>query len=132
MYTSERIRKRLAAGEILFGLAHHYPSTAVLESMGAGWDFVWVDAQHGQHSYDSALESVRVAQGMGLDTLLRVDSRDRDLLGKYADTKGPGLAFVPLGFARMKRVALRVVALDVPVQDVITRDNISAKVNAVL
>jgi regulator of protease activity HflC (stomatin/prohibitin superfamily) len=53
-------------------------------------------------------------------------------LGKYVDTRGPGLTFVPLGLARMKRVSLRVVALDVPVQDVITRDNISIKVNAVL
>jgi regulator of protease activity HflC (stomatin/prohibitin superfamily) len=53
-------------------------------------------------------------------------------LGRYVDTKGPGLAFVPLLLARMKKVSLRVVALDVPVQDVITRDNISVKVNAVL
>ena len=53
-------------------------------------------------------------------------------LGRYVDTKGPGLRFVPLGFARMKRVSLRVVAVDIPAQDVITRDNISAKVNAVL
>jgi regulator of protease activity HflC (stomatin/prohibitin superfamily) len=53
-------------------------------------------------------------------------------LGRYTHTKGPGLAFVPLGLARMKRVTLRVVALDIPAQDVITRDNISAKVNAVL
>ena len=53
-------------------------------------------------------------------------------LGKYTATKGPGLAFVPLGFAQMKRVSLRIVAMDIPPQDVITRDNISAKVNAVL
>jgi regulator of protease activity HflC (stomatin/prohibitin superfamily) len=53
-------------------------------------------------------------------------------LGRYTDTKGPGLAFIPLGLARMKRVTLRVVALDIPAQDVITRDNISVKVNAVL
>jgi regulator of protease activity HflC (stomatin/prohibitin superfamily) len=53
-------------------------------------------------------------------------------LGKYIDTKGPGLAFIPLLLSRMKKVSLRVVALDVPVQDVITRDNISVKVNAVL
>jgi regulator of protease activity HflC (stomatin/prohibitin superfamily) len=53
-------------------------------------------------------------------------------LGRYADTKGPGLRFVPFGLARMKRVSLRVVAVDIPAQDVITRDNISAKVNAVL
>ncbi|HEY8164353.1 MAG TPA: slipin family protein [Gemmatimonadaceae bacterium] len=53
-------------------------------------------------------------------------------LGKYVDTKGPGLTFIPFGLARMKRVSLRVVAMDIPVQDVITRDNISAKVNAVI
>lgn len=53
-------------------------------------------------------------------------------LGRYVDTKGPGVAFIPLLLARMKRVSLRIVALDVPVQDVITRDNISVKVNAVL
>ena len=53
-------------------------------------------------------------------------------LGRYVDTKGPGLAFIPLVLARMKRVSLRVVAMDIPVQDVITKDNISVKVNAVL
>src|SRR4029078_13416083 len=44
----------------------------------------------------------------------------------------PGLTFVPLGFAQMKRMTLRTVALDIPAQDVITRDNVSVKVNAVL
>lgn len=53
-------------------------------------------------------------------------------LGKFTGTKGPGLMFVPTGLARMKRVSLRVVALDVPPQEVITRDNISVTVNAVL
>ncbi len=53
-------------------------------------------------------------------------------LGKYWGTKGPGLAFVPLGFAQMKRVSLRTVAVDIPPQDVITRDNVTVKVNAVL
>jgi len=53
-------------------------------------------------------------------------------LGRYWGTKGPGLIFVPLGFASMKRVSLRIVAVDVPPQDVITRDNVSVKVNAVM
>ena len=53
-------------------------------------------------------------------------------LGRYTETKGPGVAFIPLILSRMKRVSLRVVAVDIPVQDVITRDNISVKVNAVL
>jgi regulator of protease activity HflC (stomatin/prohibitin superfamily) len=54
------------------------------------------------------------------------------LLGKYWGTKGPGLIFVPAGFAHVRRVSLRIVAMDVPPQDVITRDNVSIKVNAVL
>lgn len=54
------------------------------------------------------------------------------LLGKYQRTKGPGLIFLPLGLATQKRVSLRIMALDIPPQDVITRDNVSVKVNAVL
>jgi len=53
-------------------------------------------------------------------------------LGRYWGTKGPGLIFLPAGFATQKRVSLRIVALDIPPQDVITRDNVSVKVNAVL
>jgi regulator of protease activity HflC (stomatin/prohibitin superfamily) len=53
-------------------------------------------------------------------------------LGKYTGTRGPGLTIVPSFITRMKRVSMRVVVLDIPTQDVITRDNISAKVNAVL
>jgi regulator of protease activity HflC (stomatin/prohibitin superfamily) len=53
-------------------------------------------------------------------------------LGKYSGTKGPGLVFIPFLLASQKRVSLRIMALDIPPQDVITRDNVSVKVNAVL
>jgi len=53
-------------------------------------------------------------------------------LGRFWGTKGPGLIFLPAGFANQKRVSLRIVAMDIPPQDVITRDNVSVKVNAVL
>src|SRR5258708_24365125 len=53
-------------------------------------------------------------------------------LGHYTGTKGPGVMSVPRLVARMKRVSLRVFATDIPAQDVIPRDNISVKVNAVL
>jgi regulator of protease activity HflC (stomatin/prohibitin superfamily) len=53
-------------------------------------------------------------------------------LGRFAGSKGPGLIFLPAFFATMKRVSLRIVALDIPPQDVITRDNVSVRVNAVL
>ncbi len=53
-------------------------------------------------------------------------------LGRYWGTKGPGLVFLPALFAGQKRVSLRIVAMDITPQDVITRDNVSVKVNAVL
>jgi regulator of protease activity HflC (stomatin/prohibitin superfamily) len=53
-------------------------------------------------------------------------------LGRLIATKGPGLIFLIPFIDRMVRVSLRTVAMDVPPQDVITKDNVSIKVNAVL
>ena len=54
-------------------------------------------------------------------------------LGRLTSAKGPGLIFlVPFGIERMKRMDLRIVALDIPPQDAITRDNVSVTVNAVV
>ena len=46
--------------------------------------------------------------------------------------KGPGLVFIFWPFERMVKVSLRTIVIEVPPQDVITRDNVSVKVNAVL
>jgi regulator of protease activity HflC (stomatin/prohibitin superfamily) len=54
-------------------------------------------------------------------------------LGKLLpEAKGPGLIFVFAPIDRMVRVSLRTIVLDVPPQDIITRDNVSVKVNAVV
>lgn len=53
-------------------------------------------------------------------------------LGRFQGVKGPGLLFIIPGLQQMVRVDLRVVALDVPSQDVISRDNVTVSVNAVL
>lgn len=53
-------------------------------------------------------------------------------LGRYAGTRGPGLFFIIPGVDRFVRVSLRTVALDVPPQDVITHDNVTIKVSAVI
>jgi len=53
-------------------------------------------------------------------------------LGRFTKVKGPGLIFVIPGVQQMVRVDLRVVTMDVPSQDVISHDNVSVKVNAVL
>jgi regulator of protease activity HflC (stomatin/prohibitin superfamily) len=53
-------------------------------------------------------------------------------LGRYSSVKGPGLRFLIPVVDRMMKISLRTVAMDVPPQDVITKDNVSVKVNAVL
>jgi regulator of protease activity HflC (stomatin/prohibitin superfamily) len=53
-------------------------------------------------------------------------------LGRVIDTKGPGIIILIPVIDKMVKVSLRLVAMDVPPQDVITRDNVSVKVNAVI
>src|SRR5437867_12238689 len=53
-------------------------------------------------------------------------------LGRFWKVKGPGLILIIPGIQQMVRMDLRTVVHDVPPQDVITRDNVSVKVNAVL
>ncbi|MDP1573181.1 MAG: slipin family protein [Pseudomonadota bacterium] len=54
------------------------------------------------------------------------------MLGRFWKVKGPGLVLVIPGVQQMVRVDLRTVVFDVPSQDVISRDNVSVKVNAVV
>lgn len=53
-------------------------------------------------------------------------------LGRYTGTKGPGLILVIPFLQKMMKVDMRVIVMDVPTQDVISRDNVSVKVNAVV
>ena len=53
-------------------------------------------------------------------------------LGRFTGVKGPGVIWVFPMIQQMRRMDLRVIVLNVPKQDVITRDNVSVKVNAVV
>lgn len=54
------------------------------------------------------------------------------LLGRFWKVKGPGLIIVIPGIQKMVKVSLRTVVMDVPPQDIITKDNVTVKVNAVI
>ncbi|MDO6498098.1 slipin family protein [Photobacterium sanguinicancri] len=54
------------------------------------------------------------------------------LLGRFYEVKGPGLIIIVPVIQQIVRVDLRTIVLDVPTQDLITRDNVSVKVNAVV
>ncbi|MGV6858638.1 MAG: slipin family protein [bacterium] len=53
-------------------------------------------------------------------------------LGRYQSVKGPGMFLLIPGIQKMQRVDLRVITMDVPPQDVISRDNVTVRVSAVL
>ena len=53
-------------------------------------------------------------------------------LGRVIPTKGPGIIFIIPIIDKLVRISLRLVTFDVPPQDVITKDNVSIKVNAVI
>jgi regulator of protease activity HflC (stomatin/prohibitin superfamily) len=71
-----------------------------------------------------------------LSTIKIVNEYERGVifrLGRLLGAKGPGIfLLIPFGIDRMVKVDLRVVTLDVPPQDVITKDNVTVKVNAVV
>lgn len=54
------------------------------------------------------------------------------MLGRFWRVKGPGLIILVPGIQKIVKVSLRTIVMDVPPQDVITKDNVSVKVNAVL
>lgn len=68
--------------------------------------------------------SIRIVQEYERGVVFRV--------GRYIDVRGPGLFFLIPFIERMVKVDLRVITMDVPTQETITRDNVTVKVNAVV
>jgi regulator of protease activity HflC (stomatin/prohibitin superfamily) len=83
-----------------------------------------------------SLLTVLVIVGLLLASAIRVlKEYERGVifrLGRLIGAKGPGIIFLIPIIDKMQKVSLRLVVMDVPPQDVITRDNVSVKVNAVL
>ena len=68
----------------------------------------------------------------GIKILREYDRGVVFMLGRFWKVKGPGMIFIIPVVQQMVRVDLRTIVMDVPEQDVISRDNVSVKVNAVL
>ena len=82
------------------------------------------------------IPAIALAAGAILTSLRVMFEYERGVvfrLGKLTRAKGPGLIFlVPFGIDRLKKMDLRIVALDIAPQDTITKDNVSVRVNAVV
>ncbi|MBN1553381.1 MAG: hypothetical protein JXA11_01445 [Phycisphaerae bacterium] len=92
---SEDFLRRLSGDEPAVGLCSMYPCAGILESMCKGWDFVWIDTQHGQHDFASVADAIRVADMMGIASVLRPYSHDPGVLGKFADLR-PTVMMIPM------------------------------------
>lgn len=92
---SKTIREKLNNGQVLLGLSHMYPAAGIIEGMGQGWDFSWMDMQHGQHDFATTLDAIRAAEVMGLHTLVRVPGHDPETISKVADLD-PDAVMVPM------------------------------------
>src|SRR5690242_5888284 len=71
-----------------------------------------------------ALAAIKIVQEYERGVIFR--------LGRLVGARGPGLFFIIPGVESMRKVDLRIVTLDVPAQETITRDNVTVKVNAVV
>lgn len=89
---------------------------------GLGAGFFWI----------IALAFVIVIIASAIRILLEYERGVVFRLGRFAGVRGPGLRFIIPVVDQLKKVNLRTVAMDVPPQDIITRDNVSVEVNAVL
>jgi 2-keto-3-deoxy-L-rhamnonate aldolase RhmA len=90
-----QLLQKLRQGKTMLGVCNMYPAAGIIEGMGKGWDFVWIDGQHGQLGYDAIANAVRAADLIGVDSLVRVPDQSRGVLGMVADLK-PSAIMVPM------------------------------------
>ena len=89
---------------------------------GIGWDIGW----------SGAILLLIALVASSIRILFEYERGVVFLLGRFWKVKGPGVVIIVPGIQKMVRVDLRLVVMDVPSQDVISRDNVSVQVNAVV
>jgi 4-hydroxy-2-oxoheptanedioate aldolase len=87
--------EKLQARQLVFGLSNMYPAAAMIEGMCRGWDFVWIDGQHGQISYDAQAATIRAAAVIGVATLVRVPGHEPGIIGPVLDL-APDAIMIPM------------------------------------
>lgn len=87
--------QKLKSGQVVLGVSVNYPAPGMIEILGAGWDWVWIDGQHGQLDYRTILECVRVADGVGIAPVVRVPGHEYGIIGPMIDMRPSGI-MVPM------------------------------------
>lgn len=90
----EPFRNRLLSGTPQLGFCMMYPAPGIIERVGAEWDWIWIDAQHGELSYQDTLAIVRACDLVGRPALVRVPWLEAGHVGLALDM-GPAGVIVP-------------------------------------
>lgn len=89
---TNNIEKRRALGEVPTGLVVQLGCPDVVEMAGvAGFDYVWIDSEHGSFDIETAVQMFRAADAVGITPLLRVPSHDRSFIMRALDGGAMGV-----------------------------------------
>ncbi|MFI7127903.1 HpcH/HpaI aldolase/citrate lyase family protein [Nonomuraea sp. NPDC050153] len=87
-----RIRTKLERGESVFGVTVQLPSPESVEIAGyAGYDFAWIDAEHGTMGISDINHLVRAADAVGIDSIVRVPDHSASFIQRVLDTGATGI-----------------------------------------
>jgi len=75
----------------LRGFVATYPAPGMIEGIGAGWDFIWIDGQHGQYAYNDLLAMVRACDLVDTASLVRVPWNEQSQIALVADMNASGV-----------------------------------------
>lgn len=89
------IREKIESNKVVLGFCMMYPIPGAIERIGADWDWIWIDGQHGQHNYESILACVRASDFVGIKPIVRVPGHEYGNIGLALDTGAAGV-MVPM------------------------------------
>lgn len=93
--TASQVFPRPETRQTLFGVCVMYPSAGVIERIGADWDWIWIDAQHGDLDFREVVDLIRACHLIDRPSLVRVPAQDAGWIGKVLDAGASGV-IVPL------------------------------------
>ncbi|MCK4850196.1 MAG: hypothetical protein KAT11_02540 [Phycisphaerae bacterium] len=100
------LRQRIDKGQVLLGVTIGLPAPEILE-LARDWDWFWIDGQHGQLSYDTILNCVRVADLVGVPSVVRTAGHDYSQIGPILDTGAAGVIIPMVHNAEQGRAVVR-------------------------
>jgi 2-keto-3-deoxy-L-rhamnonate aldolase RhmA len=89
---TRRIREKWSTGAKSYGVAVQLPSPEVVEIAGyTGYDFAWIDAEHGGFGISEVRDLIRAADAAGIDSIVRVPNHDPTFIGRVLDAGATGI-----------------------------------------